>query len=62
MAKEWVNWSGSVRTHPAVAERPRDEGELVAAIRRAAESGRRVGATRAGDGGAALVGRVAALR
>jgi FAD/FMN-containing dehydrogenase len=42
MEPEWTNWSGSVRFRPARVERPRDEEELSAAVRRAADEGRRV--------------------
>jgi FAD/FMN-containing dehydrogenase len=42
MTSEWNNWSGSVRFRPSRVERPRNEDELCAAIRRAAEEGRQV--------------------
>jgi FAD-linked oxidoreductase len=34
---EWRNWSGSVVAHPAALERPRDEDELAAIVRTAAQ-------------------------
>ena len=34
---EWRNWSGSVVAHPAVIARPRDEAELAAIVRGAAQ-------------------------
>src|SRR5688500_14059563 len=42
MDRELVNWSGSVRLSPDQIESPRDENELVDAVRRAAVQGRRV--------------------
>jgi FAD/FMN-containing dehydrogenase len=42
LEQEWANWSGSVRFRPAVVERPRDEGELCGAVRRASDAGRHV--------------------
>ena len=34
---EWRNWSGSVVAHPAAIARPRDEAELAAIVREAAQ-------------------------
>lgn len=36
----WSNWSGAVRCQPAALERPRTLGEVIAAVGRAAGSGR----------------------
>lgn len=39
MQREWVNWSGSVRFQPSRVEKPKDEAQLMEAIRRAAAEG-----------------------
>jgi L-gulonolactone oxidase len=48
MATEWRNWAGDQRCAPEAIERPRGRAELVDAIVRAAESGRRVRAAASG--------------
>jgi FAD/FMN-containing dehydrogenase len=40
LAREWSNWSGSVRFRPSRIEEPATEGELVAAVCRAAAENR----------------------
>jgi FAD-linked oxidoreductase len=48
MANSWHNWAGNERCTPAVVERPGTEGQLVAAVQRAAASGQRVKVAGAG--------------
>src|SRR5262245_31901011 len=36
---EWRNWAGDQRCVPARIERPRDRGELIEAVKRAADQG-----------------------
>jgi len=55
MPHEWSNWSGSVRFQPSRLEKPRDEGELAAMVRRAAEQGRIVRPVGAGHSSSRLV-------
>src|SRR5918994_4987026 len=55
MPREWSNWSGSVRFRPARLERPADEGELAALVRRAAGEGRVVRPVGAGHSSSRLV-------
>ncbi|HVK10963.1 MAG TPA: D-arabinono-1,4-lactone oxidase [Gemmataceae bacterium] len=55
MSSEWTNWSGSLRFRPARVERPADEGELVALVRRAAAVGRVVRPVGAGHSSSRLV-------
>ena len=38
----WTNWVGNQTCHPAAVVRPRDEGEVVAALRDAIAAGRNV--------------------
>lgn len=38
----WNNWAGTVTTRPRYFEQPRNEAEIVAAVRRAAEQGQRI--------------------
>lgn len=44
----WRNWAGNQVCAPAVVERPRDEAELVEAVRRAGDAGRAVKVVGAG--------------
>jgi FAD-linked oxidoreductase len=48
MASEWRNWAGDQRCKPAAIERPGSRAELVAAIGRAAGSGRGIRASASG--------------
>ena len=50
----WRNWSGSVRTTPARVETPRDEGEVVDLVTRAAAEGLRVKPVGAGHSFSAI--------
>jgi FAD/FMN-containing dehydrogenase len=52
---EWLNWAGSLRFTPAALERPRDEGELAALVRRAAGEGRTARVVGAGHSSSPLV-------
>ncbi len=54
-AREWRNWSGSVRCTPTEIHAPSSEDELCAVIRRAAACGRHVRAVGAGHSSSALV-------
>ncbi|MTV24294.1 FAD-binding protein [Nitriliruptoraceae bacterium ZYF776] len=42
MAASWRNWAGNASCRPRIVERPRDEGDVVAAIAAAGRDGRRV--------------------
>ncbi|MGU3435780.1 D-arabinono-1,4-lactone oxidase [Actinomycetes bacterium M1A6_2h] len=48
MTRVWTNWAGNQQARPLATEAPRDVGELLTIIDRAAESGRRVKAVGAG--------------
>jgi L-gulonolactone oxidase len=48
MTQEWTNWAGNLRARPLVTEVPRDVGELLTVIGRAANAGQRVKALGAG--------------
>jgi FAD/FMN-containing dehydrogenase len=55
MSSEWSNWSGSVRCRPTRLEKPDDESELAAVVRRAAGEGRVVRPVGAGHSSSRLV-------
>ena len=55
MSPEWRNWSGSLSFRPARIEKPADEGELAAVVRRAAAEGRVVRPVGAGHSSSRLV-------
>ena len=43
---EWRNWTGDQRCVPARIERPRDRGDLIESVKRAADQGLTVRARR----------------
>jgi FAD/FMN-containing dehydrogenase len=53
--KTWRNWTGNVRCTPAAIVRPRSEGEVAVAIRRAAAAGQNVRVAGSGHSYAEIV-------